>query len=34
MIKVEYINSLNYKEESDPHQTKIDKSNYDRLCLF
>lgn len=32
MIKVESINSLNYKENSD--QTKIDKSNYDRLCLF
>lgn len=31
MIKVESINSLNYKEESDP---EIDKSNYDRLCLF
>lgn len=32
MIKAESINSLNYKKDSD--QTKIDKSNYDRLCLF
>lgn len=31
MIKLEHINSLNYKEESDP---EIDKSNHDRLCLF
>ncbi len=31
MLKAEYINSFNYKEESDP---EIDKSNYDRLCLF
>ncbi len=32
MIKSKSINSLNYKEDSD--YTKIDKSNYDRLCLF
>ncbi len=32
MIKVESINSLNYKKDS--NHTKIEKSNHDRLCLF